>query len=88
MSPDVLAAANTLRDFLFARVYNPLSALEETEKAMGVIRSLYRYFNNHDDKMPGEYRLHGNSTERSAVDYVAGMTDLYALRMAEALKSS
>ena len=85
MSPAVLAAANILRDFLFERVYNPLSALKETEKAREVIRYLYDYFTRHEEKMPGEYRLHGGTTERSVVDYIAGMTDLYALRMAENL---
>ena len=86
MSPAVLAAANILRYFLFERVYNPLSALKETEKAREVIRYLYDYFTGHEDKMPGEYRLYGDTTERRVVDYIAGMTDLYALRMAEEIR--
>jgi len=85
MSPEVLAAANTLRDFLFERVYNLHSAQEETEKAKEVVRSLYRYFNEHEDKLPAEYRLHSDTTERKVVDYIAGMTDQYAMRMAEEL---
>jgi len=83
MSPEVLAAANILRDFLFERVYNPNSNREETEKAREVVRSLYRYFNKHEDKMPDEYRLHRDTTERRVVDYIAGMTDQYAMRLAE-----
>jgi len=85
MSPEVLAAANTLRDFLFERVYNLHSAQGETEKAREVVRSLYRYFNEHEDKLPAEYRLHSDTTERRVVDYIAGMTDQYAMRMAEEL---
>jgi len=85
MSPEVLAAANILRDFLFERVYNPNSIREETEKAREVVRSLYHYFNKHEDKMPQEYRLHRDTTERRVVDYIAGMTDQYAMRMAEEL---
>ncbi len=85
MSPEVLAAANILRDLLFERVYNPNSALEETEKARGVVRSLYSHFIKHEDKMPQEYRLHRDSTERRVVDYIAGMTDQYAMSLAEGL---
>jgi dGTPase len=88
MSPQVLSAANTLRDFLFERVYNQRSAQEETEKAREVIRSLYKYFYEHKDKLPDEYRLHSDTTERRVVDYIAGMTDQYALRLAEELSLS
>jgi dGTPase len=83
MSPQVLAAANTLRDFLFERVYNLHSAQEETEKAREVVRYLYRYFNEHEAKLPAEYRLHSDTVERRVVDYIAGMTDHYAMRTAE-----
>ncbi|MCK4863720.1 MAG: hypothetical protein KAS25_05450, partial [Dehalococcoidales bacterium] len=33
-----------------------------------------------------EYRLHSDTNERRVVDYIAGMTDHYALRLAEKLK--
>ena len=85
MSPQVLEAANNLRDFLFERVYNVRSAQEETEKARGVIRLLYKYFIEHGAKLPSEYRFYSDEVERRVVDYIAGMTDQYALRMAEEL---
>ncbi len=85
MSLQVLTAANTLRDFLFERVYNLRSTQQETEKAREVVRFLYRYFNEHEDRLPAEYRLHSDTTERRVVDYIAGMTDQYALRLAEEL---
>ena len=87
MSPEVLTAANTLREFLFERVYNLRSAQEETDKAREVIRSLFKYFNEHEGKLPAEYRLHVGDTERNVVDYIAGMTDQYALRLAEEIKN-
>jgi len=86
MSHEVLTAANVLRDFLFQRVYNLRSAMEQTEQAKEVTRFLYRYFNNNADQLPDEYRLYSNDTERRVVDYIAGMTDQYALRTAEELK--
>ena len=36
-------------------------------------------------QQPPEYRLYSNDTERRIVDYIAGMTDHYALRLAEEL---
>jgi len=85
MSPQILAAADALRDFLFERVYNLRSTLEEAEKAREVVRSLYHFFNEHEDRLPVEYRLHSDTTEQRVVDYIAGMTDQYAIRMAEEL---
>ncbi|MFC1929812.1 deoxyguanosinetriphosphate triphosphohydrolase [Chloroflexota bacterium] len=86
MSPRVLEAANILRDFLFERVYNLRSALDESEKAREVIRLLYQYFSEHADKLPPEYRLYSDEAERRVVDYIAGMTDHYAFRIAEEIK--
>ncbi len=85
MSPGVLEATNTLREFLFERVYNLRSAQEETERAREIVRLLYNYFNAHEDKLPAEYHLGSDEAERRVVDYIAGMTDQYALRLAEEL---
>ncbi len=85
MSPRILGATNTLRDFLFDRVYNLQAAQEEAEKAREVVRSFYRYFNEHEDRLPTEYSYYSDDIERRVVDYISGMTDQYALRMAEEL---
>jgi dGTPase len=85
MSQSVLEATNLLRDFLFKRVYNPLSEQEESAKARVVVSLLYRYFIKNTDKLPVEYSLSNDSTERRVGDYIAGMTDQYALRTVEEL---
>ena len=85
MSPGILEATNNLREFLFDRVYNVRSAEDEAEKAREVIRLLYKYFNEHQERLPPEYRAYSEEPERRVVDYIAGMTDQYALRMAEGL---
>jgi len=85
MSPDVLEATDALRDFLFERVYNVRSAQGESEKAREIIRALYRYFKEHADKLPEEYKFYSDELERRVVDYIAGMTDQYAARMAAEL---
>ncbi len=86
MSPLVLAATNTLRDYLFERVYNLWSAHEETEKAKEVIRLLYNYFIENEGKIPAEYQLLSSEHDRRVVDYIAGMTDQYAQRLAEDIR--
>jgi dGTPase len=82
MSSEVLEAANSLRQFLFKRVYDVQIAREETEKAKQLLRFLYNYFVKNPDKLPGEY-ANNKEVERGVVDYIAGMTDNYALRLAE-----
>ncbi len=84
MSQEVLEATDTLRKFLFQRVYH--LARKEAEKGREVVSQLYYYFKNHQDKMPQEYLLHSQEVEQGVVDYIAGMTDQFALRLAEELK--
>ncbi|GAI10433.1 unnamed protein product [marine sediment metagenome] len=59
--------------------------MKEAERAREVIRLLYKYFNEHEDRLPPEYRFYSNGIEQMVVDYIAGMTDQYALRTAEEL---
>ena len=86
MSQQVLEATDNLREFLFERVYNLQAAQEEAEKARETVCRLYDYLKEHEDKLPLEYRAYSDDTERRAVDYIAGMTDQYALRLAEGLR--
>ncbi len=85
MSPQVLKATNTLRQFLFSRVYNVQSAQSEADRARGVVRKLYNYFIKHPDELPPEYRFYSDEVEQRVIDYIAGMTDHYALNLAEKL---
>ena len=85
MSPQILESTNTLRQFLFTRVYNWQYTQEEAERAREVVRLLYKYFNEYEDKLPPEYCLYSDEVEQRVVDYIAGMTDQYALKLAEEL---
>jgi len=85
MSPQVLEATNTLRDFLFDKVYERKATLKDAEKAREVLRFLYQFFNEHEDRLPPEYRAYSDEVPQRVVDYVAGMTDQYALGLAEEL---
>jgi len=83
MSPEVLNAANQLRAFLFDNVYNPSLASEEAIRARKTVRSLYFYLLGREDKLLQEFAYLDSSKERKIIDYIAGMTDQYALRLAE-----
>ena len=79
LSADILEAMNTLRNFLFERVYNAPDMHSENEQARDVVGRLYSHFTSHPNELPGELLSLSDSVERAAVDYIAGMTDQYAL---------
>jgi len=83
MHAEVLKATNNLREFLFDKVYNPNLASKDTSKARRTIRLLYSYFLKHTEKLPEEYASRDDTAERKVTDYIAGMTDHYALHMAK-----
>ena len=81
MDNDTFKYYNQLHDFLFESVYrNPVAKGEET-KVFGIIKGLYDYFYDHPDKLQGEYAaiLEREGVSRAVTDYIAGMTDHYAV---------
>jgi dGTPase len=86
MGPEMNAAANKLRDFLFQRVYLPEAATPQAERARDILRMLFLYFLEHPEKIPEGYTSSKDPLERMAADYISGMTDRYALLAAEQLK--
>jgi len=83
MSPEIREATNTLRQYLFRKVYNILS--DEAELDRDVVRLLYRHFTVREQDLPPEYKLRDEGVERRVVDYIAGMTDRYAKDMYDKL---
>jgi dGTPase len=79
MSPGVRAAVNELRGFMFERVYVPSDQGEEGQAARNIVGLLYSHLHENPDQVPEEYQL----TDRPVVDHIAGMTDLFAMRVAE-----
>lgn len=80
---DVQSAFDILHEFMFDRVYtNPVCKSEEG-KAMAMIQSLYEFFSTHPDELPNEYIeiAWKDGAERAACDYIAGMTDGYAMKV-------
>ncbi len=86
MSPEIIDATERLRRFLFERVYNLQSAQKEAGRARRALRSLYRHFAK-SDTASGQ-AISTRADEREVVDYIAGMTDQFALRLATKLSRS
>jgi len=80
MSAETWALMNELRDFLFANVYIGSIAKTEEDKAVRVLESLTSFYLENPDALPGEFMPADDSMLPVRVcDYVAGMTDRYAL---------
>ncbi len=81
MEPEVAEAMDALRTFLFENVYrNPFVKGEES-KAQDMIRSLFDYYLSHPQDLSEEYRnrIERDGVQRAVCDYIAGMTDNYAV---------
>ncbi|MDO8613055.1 MAG: deoxyguanosinetriphosphate triphosphohydrolase [Dehalococcoidia bacterium] len=88
LSEGVLAAANILREFMFQRVYLWEGRREEAERAKRVVRFLFQYYLSRPDEIESGFVISSDPPWRRAADYVAGMTDGFALAAAERLGHS
>lgn len=83
MSDDVLKAHSGLKAFMFENVYtNPVAKGEES-KAQDIVKNLFEYFLKNVEKLPQFYHpiLERFGKERCVCDYIAGMTDLFAVEL-------
>ena len=85
LSPWAFGALDVLRDFMFDRVYLRDEARAEQDKAIGLVRSLFAYYLDHPDQVPAEYHRAPGDLPTRVADYIAGMTDRFALRIYEQL---
>ena len=80
-SEPIARAMAELKQFMFDSVYfNPMAKGEEG-KAEDMICLMFDYYARHTDKLPPEYQdiLVREGIQRAVVDYIAGMTDSYAV---------
>lgn len=89
MSEGMEKAMKDLRAWMFAHVYSKSVAKEEEGKAQRMLEFLYDYYMAHVEMLPGEFlelmELRGEKKERIVCDYIAGMSDRYAIDMFEQL---
>ena len=86
MSPEAARVVTELREFMYDTVYLPAGMGPEGENARAVVEFLYDHFLAHPDEIPGHYHAAGEPVDRVAIDYIAGMTDQFALTLAERLR--
>ena len=88
MSSDMEEAMKGLRRWMFEHVYRNDIPKAEESKAQEMIARLYEYYMKHADRLPMEYILlmvNGEKKSRVVCDYIAGMSDIYAIDRFEAL---
>lgn len=83
MSDEKYEALHELRKYMFANVYVNSSAKSEEGKAERMIGQLFEHYVKHVEELPEEYTRmiweRGETVERAVCDYIAGMTDRYAV---------
>ncbi|HYI66060.1 MAG TPA: HD domain-containing protein [Candidatus Limnocylindrales bacterium] len=79
MDATTLAVMNELRDFMFEHVYQSVEQLRQQRRAIAIIRDLMDWHLEHPDEIPVSYRQVEAPLVVQAADYIAGMTDRFAL---------
>ncbi len=81
MSTEIGQATDELRAFMFRNVYHNNEAKREEHKVSGMLGKLYDYYCSNPDKLPAESLrfIEEDGIERAVCDYIAGMTDQYAV---------
>ncbi|MCL2695758.1 MAG: deoxyguanosinetriphosphate triphosphohydrolase [Clostridiales bacterium] len=85
--PEHKEAFEALRDFMFKEVYFNPRAKGEEGKAKRVVRKLFEHYRDHPDTLPPDSRpvIEAEGIPRACADFIAGMTDNYAIAEFERL---
>ena len=89
LSPELSDSLTRLRAFMFRNVYNSsdVRTVSDIDKVERVIGSLYRYYMDHPEEIPGVYKQieKEDGTAVAVKDLISGMTDRYALNLYDKL---
>ena len=85
MAPDTLEVMHELRAFMFERVYLSPDLRRHTLEAVSLIRRLVDHHLARPDELPHSYRDNDADLVTQVADYVAGMTDRFAVATHERL---
>lgn len=81
MTPSTEAVMDEFRTFMFERVYQSPTLVPDRERGYHLVQALCKYYLTHPEALPDAHR-HGKAvTETMVVDYIAGLTDHYAIRL-------
>lgn len=80
MTGEVLEAMEALRSFMFEHVYIGSEAKKEEGKVFSIMDGLYTYYMQNPGELPDtDPTLAESDTDRAVCDYIAGMSDRYAI---------
>jgi dGTPase len=85
MSDAVLQAVLALRSFLFDAVYENAIATAEFKKASGILSGLWEKVRERPDEFLDRRTIETEGLDAATRDFIAGMTDRYAVRLFEQL---
>ena len=87
MSDGMMIEFDRLRDYLFENLYHDPRAKAEEGKAVGVVETLYKHYLKNIDTLPDDFKkyIEEDGKERVCSDFIACMTDRYAVRDYERL---
>jgi dGTPase len=83
-SPDMREASQTLKTFLLRNLYRHPQVMEMTDRARRVVNELFALYMDRPQELPSEHREREH-LPRAVADYIAGMTDRFAIREHERL---
>lgn len=81
MSPEGDETLLTFREFMFRRVYLSPALVPDRERGYHVVQMLYKYYMDHPEAIPAEWRLLADDDSQAAVDYISGLTDNHAIAL-------
>ena len=81
MSDGMAAVFDAFHNFMYDAVYRNPTAKGEESKVKGILTGIFEYYVAHPERLPAEFSeiAHVDGLERAVCDYVAGMTDGYAM---------
>lgn len=87
ISGKVKHAMELFREFMFEKIYHSPALEADRKKAQYIVHKLYEYFRIHPERLPREYleREEQWGLEVIIADYIAGLTDMYAVTLFEKL---
>jgi len=87
LSPPVQQAMDEFRQFMFTKVYNSPTLDDERRKAKYVVHKLYEHYMAYPETIPQEFISKESrwGMKTTVVDYIAGLTDTYAIYLFEKL---
>ncbi len=79
-TPEIVGADQAIKDFLYPRMYRHQRVMRVMSDAQQIVRDLFDVYRADNEEMPEEWRDLGDGPERAAADFIAGMTDRYAIQ--------